>query len=254
MEREEYRRLFELEDHLWWFAGMRAISLTLLDRFLGPPVRSSSRELRILDAGCGTGGMLPHLGRYGRVVGCDISAHALGFAQRRREGYLVRGSLLRLPFSPQSFDVVTSFDVIYHQAIPDDEQALAEMARVLRPRGTLLLRVPAHDRLRSGHDRAVHTRHRYSRKELHQKLRRAGLRPVFLTYANGLLFPVALVKRLGERLLPDTNEGSEVKPVSRSLNCLLTSVLRLEALALRHVRLPIGLSVVAVAERDATAV
>ncbi len=242
MEKEEYRRLFELEDHLWWFTGMSEISRSLLDRFC-----PETRPLSILDAGCGTGGMLPHLAGYGPTVGADLSREALGFARRRETGHLTCASLTQLPFPAETFDVVTSFDVIYHRAIRDDEVALAEIARVLRPQGTLLLRVPAHERLRSHHDEAVHTRQRYGRKELIEKLRRAGLRPLYITYANCFLFPIAVLKRLAEGLLPGSHEGSDVKPVPAALNRVLRSVLYVEARVMSWTRLPFGLSLIAVA-------
>jgi SAM-dependent methyltransferase len=242
VEIEEYRRLFELEDHLWWFEGMREISLSLLNRFL-----PETRPLSILDAGCGTGGMLQHLSRYGSAVGVDLSHEALGFARRRKTGHLARASLPQLPFSAETFDLVTSFDVIYHRAIEDDELALAEIARVLRPQGTLLLRVPAHERLRSSHDEAVHTRQRYGRKELTEKLDRAGFRTIYVTYANCFLFPIAVLKRFADRRSRKSNKSSDVQPLSASVNRLLLSVFRLEAQVVRRSRLPFGLSLIAVA-------
>jgi len=244
VETEEYQRLFELEDRLWWFVGMRKLSLALMDRFL---LRSHS--LAILDVGCGTGGMIPHLGKYGSVIGVDLSDRALSFAKRRERGRLVQGGLPCLPFRSRSFDLVTSFDVIYHQAVADDQEALAEMARLLRPGGTLLLRVPAHDHLRSHHDVAVHTRHRYGKRELRTKLRQAGLDPFYISYANCFLFPVAASMRLAEKILHRGRHGSDVKEVPGAINLLLTAVLRLEATIVRRGRLPFGLSLVAVAAR-----
>lgn len=246
MEKEEYGRLFELEEHLWWFVGMRDISLTLLNRFLPQP----GGPLAILDAGCGTGGMIGHLRMYGSVVGVDLASHALALARLRSSERLVQGSLLRLPFPTETFDLVSCFDVIYHRAIPDDDAALAEIARVLRKEGTLLLRVPAHDRLRSHHDKAVHTRHRYARRELDEKLRRRGLHPLFMSYANCFLFPVAFAIRSLEKFIPGEDRGSEVRPTSPFTNRLLVSLLKLEARILRVTRLPFGLSLLAVARRQ----
>ncbi len=247
MDKDQYQRLFELEDRLWWFVGMRKLSFALIDRFV-----RASPPLFILDAGCGTGGMIPHLQSYGSVVGADLSGEALAFARRRQEGHLVKSSLPNLPFSSGAFDLVTSFDVIYHQAVADDEVALREMARVLRPGGTLLMRVPAHDRLRSRHDIAVHTRHRYGKRELEDKLERAGLEPVYLSYVNCFLFPVAVVSRLADKILPGDQDASQLRDVPALLNRVLTAVLGLEASVIRRRRpgrLPFGLSLVAVAGR-----
>jgi ubiquinone/menaquinone biosynthesis C-methylase UbiE len=244
VEKEEYQRLYDLEEHLWWFVGMRAISLTLLDRFLPP-----SRPLSILDVGCGTGGMLQHLGRFGTTVGIDISPDALRLARLRDLERLALCSALQLPFPDECFDLVTSFDVIYHRAVPNDESALAEMARVLRRQGLLLIRVPAYDRLRSRHDEAVHTRQRYGHEELDEKLRIAGFHSAFLTHANCILFPAAVTKRFLEKLVPGRETGSEVESVPAPLNRLFTWILGLEARILRRARLPFGLSLVAVAQR-----
>lgn len=244
MEKDEYQRLYELEDQLWWFVGMREISLNLLDRFLPEP-----RPLAILDAGCGTGGMLPHLASYGEVWGVDLSPEALRFAGLRAPQHLARASLLGLPFPSQTFDLVTSFDVIYHRAVPDDELALTEIARVLRPRGTLLIRVPAHDRLRSSHDEAVHTRQRYGRGELRAKLAGAGLDTTYMTYANCLLFPVVVLKRLLGNKLRGHQRESDVQQLAAPVNRTLTSLIRFEARVVKSGRLPFGLSLIAVARR-----
>jgi SAM-dependent methyltransferase len=244
MERDEYQRLFQLEDTLWWFRGMREISDVLLRRFF----REFDPETRILDAGCGTGGMLTHLKMWGRPIGLDYSAEAIRFARDRTSSPLARGDVLRLPFAPNSFDLVTSFDVLYHARVQDDENALREAARVLRPHGLLLLRVPALDWLRGRHDDAVHTRHRYGKRELESKLQQAGFRILFVSYANFLLLPFALLRRGTESLRPG-RRGSEVEPVSSFLNHILYGVMWLEARWIRFATLPLGLSLVAVARK-----
>ena len=81
---------------------------------------------------------------------------------------------MALPFRDESFDLVTSFDILYFEGIRD-ETALQETARVLRPGGRLLIRVPAFDWLRGTHDIKVSTAHRYTSKELALKLAKSGL-------------------------------------------------------------------------------
>jgi SAM-dependent methyltransferase len=193
--------------------------------------------------------MLSALARYGSVTAIDRSHHALELARKREQGALTYGSVSRLPFASESFDVVTAFDVLYHLGVSDDVEALAEIARVLRPRGTLLARVPAFEALRSQHDEAVHTRERYRRRELVEKLRAARLDPVFVSHANCLLFPVAVLRRGAERVLGTAREGSEVEAVSPALNRVLLMPLRLESWWLKRGSLPFGLSLVAVARK-----
>lgn len=243
MESEEYRHLYELEETLWWFQGMRRITESLLERF-----GSDEPERRILDAGCGTGGMLSVLGRYGDVIGVDLFDEAIRFAKRRDGVRLVRGSILELPFATGTFDLVTEFEVVNHWSIRDDQAAFNELARVLRPGGMLLYREPAYPWLFAKHDRAVHTRQRYSAAELERLLTAAELEPLYQGHANCFLFPVALVRRLLGNLVPG-KQGSDVREMPRPVNAALAWILSQEARVIRHGRLPFGLSQIGVARR-----
>ncbi len=240
MEKEQYEILYRLEETHWWFLGMRRVVDALLRQYL-----DSGRPIRILDAGCGTGGMVKYLQRFGEVVGLDLSRDALGLCSRRGLSLLAQGSVERLAFADESFGLITCFDVLYHKAVLDDRLALGEFHRVLQPGGLLLLRVPAYDWLRGAHDMAVHTRHRYSHKELERKLCGAGFRVRKLTYANMLLFPVAAIKRLVEGTERPWRLDLELPPAP--INRALLGILSLESALLRMVSLPWGLSLVAVA-------
>src|SRR5215212_5076254 len=110
MQTEDYNYLYDLEDHFWWFAGMRTIAGALLDQHCRP-----NCDRRILDAGCGTGSNLLWLQRYagdGDIYGIDISFQALEMSRHRECERLVQASVTNLPFADSSFDLVTSFDVI----------------------------------------------------------------------------------------------------------------------------------------------
>ena len=119
-----------VEERHWWYGGMRAIAAALLDE-----AYRGRHDLHILDAGCGTGGNARFLRRYGTVVGIDLAAEALELGGERLPGVLARASVLDIPFADARFDLVTSFDVLYHRAVPDEGRALRETARVLRPNG-----------------------------------------------------------------------------------------------------------------------
>jgi len=244
VERDEYQRLFALEDSHWWFLGTRRASTVLLDKYLG----SKTSDRWVLDAGCGTGGMLGTLQRYGRIFGVDASSEALLFGRQRFAAPLVRADVCRLPFVSESFDVVTSFDVIYHSDVSSDDAALREMARVLRPRGLLLIRVPALNLFRGRHDVAVHTRERYKRRDLEKKLKLNGFAPEFVSYLNCFLLPLAILRRGLERFFPG-REGSEVEPIAWWLNSALYKILATEANWIRSRTLPVGLSLVVVARK-----
>jgi SAM-dependent methyltransferase len=246
MEREQYAIMARREERHWWYAGMRRVALAVLEHAL-----AGQTGLRILDAGCGTGGTTIELRRFGDVVGVDLAWEALEPAHGRGLSGLARASIERLPFADASFDVATSFEVVYHLGVANDRSALHEIRRVLKPGGLFMLRVPAHDWLRGEHDRLVHTRHRYSRDEVSSKLIDAGFDVERLSWANTVLFPPAVLKRLLERS-SNGHAGTAGEPdlwqPPKAINAVLESAVAVEALAIpRGVPLPFGLSVLAVA-------
>jgi SAM-dependent methyltransferase len=241
---EEYQRMYEAEERQWWYAGMRALSLALLAEPLAELARR--RPVLILDAGCGTGNNLRHLARHGRALGVDLSLEAVAFC-RSRGVAAARAELSALPFPDGRFDCVTSLDVIYHRWVKDDAAAVVEMARVLRPGGLLLLRVPALRILWGAHDEAVHSRHRYHRGEVRRLLEGAGLQVVRATYANTVLLPLVAARRGLDRLTG--RHGSDVGFLPRPLEWAFRSILEAEARVVKRLSLPLGTSVFALARK-----
>jgi len=243
MESSEYDNIAQLEDAHWWYCGMTAIS----DGLLRGAIKDSG--LKILDAGCGTGGMLRRLSRLGVGIGIDFSPLALAHAHGKIPNDLCRASVTQLPFVNDAFDLITTFDVLYHRAIADDQIALDEFARLLKPGGLALIRVPAFESLRGAHDRRVHTRHRYTADEMRGKIERAGLKVVRLTYANFFLFvPIYFVRAL--QIARGKEESSDVELPPTIINTLLESLLNLEALLIRFVDLPFGVSLFVLAMKE----
>ena len=253
MQPEDYAYLFALEDEFWWFAGMREITGALLDPFC-----PAGKERVILDAGCGTGGNLAWLRRYagkGKVFGLDIVADALKFCSQRQPERLSQASATNLPFAPESFDLVTSFDVLEQLRGDDDDSAMREMHRVLRADGICFVRVPAYEWMRSGHDAALATQRRYTLGQLRKKMEQAGFHVLRATYANSFLLPVAAFRRLVLKRLRLSDTGSDVKPLPpqlKWLNSLLGGALKTEAHLLRRsrARLPAGLSAICIARKE----
>jgi SAM-dependent methyltransferase len=242
MDPSEYPRMYQAEDTHWWYRGMAAITCALLNRCL-----PRGGALRILDAGCGTGAaMTTYLARYGRVWGVDIAAPALQYCRRRGAVRTARASVMRLPFDAETFDLVTSFDVLYEQAVPSELTALREIRRVLVPGGRLLLRLPAYSWMRRSHDAAVHTRRRYTRREMESLFRESGFRSEQVSYANMLLLPAALLRKLAESLAPPDHPRSDLTFHPGFLNGPLRAILSAEAPWIARAGLPCGLSVVGV--------
>jgi ubiquinone/menaquinone biosynthesis C-methylase UbiE len=245
MHTDEYRAMFDLEERLWWYVGMRAVTASMLDREL-----NRKGPLRLLDVGCGTGFSLTWLrDRFNsqEAFGVDVSPHAASLWRLRNLDTVSVASADELPFAAAEFDLVTCFDVIYQLNREQAQTAIAEMNRVLRPGGLLFIREPAYDWMRGAHDVAVGTRHRYTRNELKRLLASEGFAPRRVTYVNTLLFWAAVPHRLLSRLRGE--DQSDVKPVPRLMNALFASALKLESRLVSRVTFPFGLSVVAVAEK-----
>jgi len=237
--------MYRVEQQHWWYLGMGSITRAILNRWYVP-----GANLSILDAGCGTGAaMTSYLAEYGTVTGFDMSELALGFCRLRQAQKLARASVTHLPFSSKSFELVTSFDVLYERAVPDDAASLREFARVLVQGGRVLLRLPAYDWLRGQHDKGIHTARRYTATQVKGLLQKTGFTVEHISYANILLFPAALMKRTAERIWPPRTEQSDLTLSAGPFNRLLQNILSLEAPLVAHIGMPYGLSVIAVGQK-----
>ena len=237
--------MYRVEDRHWWYRGMETITRAILDRWYRPVC-----GLHILDAGCGTGAaMSTYLADYGIVTGIDLFPPALGFCHKRNVQRLACASVSDLPFASAKFDFVTSFDVLYERAVPSDINALREFARVLIPGGRVLLRLPAYDWLRGQHDKMIHTSRRYTTGLVAHMIKESGLVLEHLSYANTLLFPLAAIKRLGERVFPPKDELSDLTLDVGFFNNVLKFILSAEAPFVANTGLPFGLSVIVVGRK-----
>jgi SAM-dependent methyltransferase len=164
------------------------------------------------------------------------------------------GEAASLPFEDGSFDLVTALDVIEH--LDDDVAALREMRRVLRPGGHLLVTVPAHQFMWGDQDEVNMHKRRYVAAQLRERLTEAGFDVLRLSYMNALMFaPIAVVRflrRLQHRVRPQTTNESDFRyPAPRPVNFLLGLLFGLEAPIVRRINIPIGVSIVALAQSGA---
>ncbi|KRB85135.1 class I SAM-dependent methyltransferase [Noviherbaspirillum sp. Root189] len=239
MSPEAYLEMAATEEQHWWFAARRTILSSLLEQLRLPP------RPAILELGCGTGGNLDMLSRFGAVSAMEMDDVARGIAQSRHRSRadIRAGSCpADIPFNGQQFDLVCLFDVLEH--IDQDQQTLAAIRSLLAPAGHAVVTVPAYQWLWSRHDEVLHHKRRYTASELKAKAWQAGFRVERISYFNTLLFPLAAALRLKERLLGGNPGGTAVPPA------LVNSVFRLvfgsERHLLRSVNLPFGVSLVAI--------
>ncbi len=257
-----YRRLYELEEQHGWTRGMRDFAGELL-----APLFESGSIRRILDAGCGTGGMLSWLERRHAVdvVGMDLSPDALDFSQQRGHRALVQGSVTCLPFRDRSFDLVMSADVLQHVPDPPGEKAaLEETYRVLSPGGYVYVRTnsafafgaptgaPTVD--------GVSDYRRYERGQLARLIEAAGFTVERVTYANSLPSLLAITRqrlRGQGRTAHGQNPGLGVQvrpPTMRWVDHALSALLHAEAWYVTKLGrgLPFGHTLLALARKPQT--
>jgi SAM-dependent methyltransferase len=230
----------------FWFRGFRRFVRPLLDR-----AAAGRTGLRTLDCGCGTGNNLPMLRAYGRAVGIDLTFSGLAYARRQGERLVARASALTLPFSDDTFDIVTSFDVIYAFDDRQAAQALGEMHRVVRPGGHLVLNVAALPALRGNHSILGGEVQRYTRTSLRRHLEAAGFAVVRLTYTNAAILPIVAGVRFAQRLRQGEHQLSDVEmtvPIA-PVNLALSGLLAIESIALRAVDMPLGSSLLTLAKK-----
>jgi len=245
VERGEYERLDAVEARMWWF---RALHRNLIGLWSASTRRGGGETL--LDAGCGTGGFLARLGeaRPGAlVVGFDRDAFACRLA-RAKGATVAQASIDALPFAAGSFDAVFSADVLCHGGV-DQQAALKEMRRCLKPGGLLVLNLPAYRWLFSAHDRAVDNVRRYASAEVAALLDEAGFTRIRTTYWNTLLFPLMVARRKLGR-----GSASDVSLPPKPLEWLLNGVAAAESgllsgLLAWGLRLPFGGSILAAGVR-----
>ena len=219
MHIDEYRKLAEVEDSMWYFKALNR-------RMLLPLTDWRYRHADVLDAGCGTGGLIHSLKEFGpdwQITGLDFSPLACRLAKERTQMNVIEGSITDLPFEQESFDILTSADVI--SQVEDASIALREFSRVLRPGGIVVINVAAYQWMWSYHDDTVQTHHRFRRSELKKMTENAGFTPITATYANMFVFPLIIAKR---KLFATPASASDVQSYSQPIDGFCGGLARLE--------------------------
>jgi SAM-dependent methyltransferase len=241
LERAVYERMREVEDRHWWFTARRHIVHGVIQTLGLPP------GAQILEAGCGTGGNLATLCRFGEVTAVETDDDAARIARERKVATVLRGTLpSQMPELGRRFDLIVMLDVLEH--IDDEVASLQALRRLLRPGGNLLVTVPAFPLLWSKHDVVHHHKRRYVARTLQSALRRAEWAVRRLTSYNTVLFPVIGLARALEHL---RKRNAVVDPLALPgvlANKALTYIFAAERHLVTRFRLPFGVSLLAVAQ------
>jgi SAM-dependent methyltransferase len=234
----------------FWFRGFRWFVTPLLHRALAGATR-----VRILDCGCGTGANLALLAKFGSAYGFDVSPVGLHIGRSLGRRNIARALVTAAPFATEAFDVVTSFDVLYALSPDDERAALAEMFRLTRPGGCVVINVAAMESLRGDHSVLSHELRRYSRQSLEAVVQEAGFAVERLTYTNcSLLMPLFVVRTLQRwrGLAPEGEADGEIAVPTAPVNATLSAALYVESLWLRWFSSPAGSSLLCLARKPRT--
>lgn len=227
----EYLRMAAVEAGMWWYTTLHASLGAAIARVFG-----DDRSIRILDAGCGTGGFLRHLRSQGytNCVGLDISDIAVDFS--RKQGFeVIQGSISDPAVLAQvgNVDVIVSMDVIC--SLPDDRERVLffrEAQGLLNAGGLMIVQTPAFSCLGGIHDMAVGVNERYTKAEMRSVLQQAGIDAYKLRYRLVLLTPVIFIMRALQRLRLRRETHvvieSDVKLPAPLVNTLLALLQRFE--------------------------
>ncbi len=245
METAEYGLMAAAEERMWWY---RALHNRLL---LWAEIGRAGKRLRILDAGCGTGGLLKRFAADAErpidAYGLDFDAQACRFTSEKTSALITRGTINSLPFVDGYFDLIISADVLSNRWV-EEAAALSEFRRCLAPQGRLILNLPAYEWMMGKHDRHVHNARRYTRARIAQRLTEAGFTPTRSTYWNMIPFPLmALHRKIGLQ----SRAASDVQLFPAPIESAFNVAMGLETLWLRSgMSMPFGGSVLVEAKRS----
>jgi SAM-dependent methyltransferase len=233
---------------MWWFAASHANLLMLYRLIAG----ATGAQRPLLDAGCGTGGLLARLAAAypdRTIIGLDSDPGACARAIAKSARPVCAGSVNALPFADAAFGAIFSADVLCHRDV-DERAALAQFHRCLWVGGVLVLNLPAYRWMLSRHDAAVYNVRRYTRGGVARLLQAAGFRLLFASYWNVVLFPVMVLTR---KLVPrGKRASSDVRLYPAPVEALGRAATGLErALLGCGIRFPFGGSLVAIAAKEA---
>ena len=248
-KRLEYQKMYDAERKLWWYRILHAKTIRVISHY-----NSNNQDIKLLDAGCGTGGMMEslRLAGFSTVIGFDASADAVEFSKSR--GFTVfEHDLTQLA----DFQTSTKVDIlICHDVLCyfDDTTIIALFEQVrdrLNPDGIFITNNNAHPVFSGAHDVVLGIKRRFTKKELQQLAHQAGLQVSYATYWSLFLSPLIALVRGFQRIamkvgvLKPTVSDVSVPPVW--LNQTFWAIVRLEEKLLKSA--PFGSSIFMVFSR-----
>jgi len=244
MDTEAYEEMIELQEKHWWFIARREVIQSLIK--LQMP---HSPTANVLEIGCGVGGNVELLSKSGNYLGIDMHKAAIDYCSEKFPQFNFKCARIEdipLEFNSNKFDSIYILDVLEH--LENEVEILKTVKSYLKESGKILVTVPAFEFLWSQHDNFVHHMRRYTKDSLRKILEESGYTVERLSYFNSLLFPLALIQRLGMRFL-NKKLSSHLSMPPKIVNWLFKVIFLQEAWIIRFTNMPVGLSITAVVRK-----
>jgi SAM-dependent methyltransferase len=240
MESYLYQDLYALEDTHWWHRNKRRLVIALFNHY------RLNKKIRIIDVGCGTGKNVETFASLGESWGLDVSQRAIAYCRKRGLTRIKRGTAQKTELPSSFFDGITLLDVLEHT---DDRKTMAEMQRILKPGGIIVITVPAYKWMWSRWDEVLHHKRRYEKADLENVLMNNGFRMLKLSFVYSFLLVPALIIRFIKSRFIGSSYGSDFQLSNSFLNEVLLAVCQMESRVIVSGSVPFGTSLVAVAQK-----
>ncbi len=197
--RVEYDRMAQADVKHWWYATLHLLVLRSIRLNF-----KNNKDIKLLDAGCGTGGLMLYLAKHGyrNVYGMDISKKALEYCHKRSlnvtcANIIDIGSIC----PPSSFDVIVCNDVLYFLEEGQQRKTIYSFYTILKPGGVLLFNFPVMDIFQGIHDLSVGIKKRHQLADILKLLPDETINNCNYSYRYWpvLLSPAILVNRFFQR-------------------------------------------------------
>jgi SAM-dependent methyltransferase len=245
MDQKFYQEYYKLEREGWWFKAR----LSILENYCQAII--TNPNMKILNVGAATGATSEMLSKYGKVTSLEYDEFCCKFLKEKTGIEAINASLTELPFENNSYDMICAFDVIEH--IENDNKAVEEIYRVLKPKGKYFITVPAFQSLWSNHDIVNHHFRRYKKKQLNKLIESRNLKIDHSTYFNFWLFiPISMTRFILNNIprKKDSNSSgsdNEILQSSNIINRILYRIFHSEKFLLRiNIKFPFGISILTI--------
>jgi SAM-dependent methyltransferase len=238
MERDYFKKYYKIEREHWWFKVRSKILMNILRYKL-----KDISNLSILNIGVATGNTSELLNEFGSVLSVEYDKETFEFCRDNLNMNIINASILNLPISNNTYDLVCAFDVLEH--VSDDKLAWNEMVRVCKPGGYIFVSVPMYEILWSEHDIINQHVRRYSKKTLLSLINNKQGEILISYFFNSILFLPIFAARIIQRFLfsNKTRKISDFERIDNPFfNFLFYSIFNLEVSLLNYFTFPFGIS------------